>query len=200
MGLSKGFVGKKKSSSNGRVEDGTYMCRIAQLVDLGVQKFEWQGEEKEAHKVFITFEFPTERIIVNEEDRPRWLSKEYTVSNHEKSGLYALVQAADPDGKATRKGTYVKGLLGLPVMVTVASTASGNAKVASVARLMKGMAVPELENPVSFFDLDKPDMAVFEKFPQWLKDKITSGVDFDPAMLKANKDDLDDDLSKDGPF
>ena len=172
--------GKKKFS---RLEDGTYMCRVVQLIDLGVQEDEYEGEKKVGHKIFINFEFPTEMIMINEEEKPRWLGKEFGVSLHEKSVLTKLIAAADPDGKATSKGRNLKGLLNLPLMVTVGSTATGNAKIAGLARLMKGMTVPELVNPVVFFDLDGGDLEQFEKLPEWVQGKITSSVDFDDTQF-----------------
>lgn len=185
MGLSKGFEGKKKSS--GRIDDGVYVARIVQLIDLGIQENEWEGVTKEQQKVFITFEFPTERIVVDDVDRPRWLSKDYTVSLSEKATLYKLLKAADPDGKITNKGRNVKALLGLPVMVEVGSTSTGNAKIVNTTRVMKGMTVGELENPTVFFDLDKPDMIIFNKLPEWLKEKIKTGIGFDSAILTQDK-------------
>jgi hypothetical protein len=177
--------GKKKFS---RLEDGTYMCRVVQLIDLGVQEDEYEGEKKVGHKIFINFEFPTEMITINEEEKPRWLGKEFGVSLNEKSVLTKLVAAADPDGKATSKGRNLKGLLNLPLMVTVGSTASGNAKIAGLARLMKGMTVPELVNPVVFFDLDEGDTEGFEKLPDWIQNKIKASVDFEDTVLaKAMK-------------
>lgn len=167
--------GKK---DKGRIEDGTYMARVVQLIDLGVQKSEYEGVEKINHQVMITFEFPTEMVKVGDDDKPRWLSKNYTVSTHEKSGMAALINAVDPTGQATSKGRNLKGILGLPAMVTVGTTSGGNAKVSGVARLMKGMQVPELVNDPVFFDLDGDDVEQFDKFPDWLKERITSGIDF----------------------
>lgn len=179
---------KKKSSSgkNGRVEDGTYMARIVQVVDLGVQKGEYKGEEYIRPEVMITFEFPTETLTIEGEEKPRWLSRQYTVSMNEKSALYSLVNAADPDGKATKKGSNAKGLLSLPVMVTVGSTATGNAKVVGVSRMMKGMSIPELYNDPVFFELDSNDTAnkqAFEGLPDWLKEKIQTSMNFSTSKF-----------------
>ena len=162
-----------------RMEDGAYPARIVKITDLGIQESEYEGVMKQQHKVFIDFEFPTEMIVIGEEEKPRWLGKEYVVSTHEKAAMTALMSAADPKGEVTAKGRNLKGLIGLPVMVTVGTTSGGKAKVAAVGRLMKGLSVPELVNPSVFFDLDGKDVEQFEKFPQWIKDKITSGIDFD---------------------
>lgn len=192
------------SKDFGRIEDGTYMARIAQIIDTGIQENEWEGVVKEQHQVLITFEFPTERVEVKGEDKPRWLGKSYNISSHEKSTLSKLMLAADPEGKDTFKGRNLKGLLGKPLMVTVGSSAKGNAKVAGVARLMKGMAVPELENPTVFFDLDDQNKDVFDGFPQWVKDKIVNSIGFEKTNFykvfssdsKVNNsiDDMDDDI------
>jgi hypothetical protein len=119
------------------------------------------------------------------------LSKDYTVSLSEKAALYKLLKAVDPDGKITSKGRNVKAILGLPIMVEVGSTSTGNAKIVSVARPMKGMPIGELENPTTFFDLDYADKAIFDNMPKWLQDKITSGIGFSSSVFEKEIDDLD---------
>jgi len=178
--ISEGTGSKKKFA---RLEDGSYMARIVNIIDLGVQEDMWEGEKKIAHKIFVQFEFPTETITINDEEKPRWLGKDFGVSLHEKSTLTKLIAAADPDGSKTRKGRNLKGLLDLPLMVTVGSTSTGNAKIAGMARLMKGMTVPPLANPVVFFDLDGDDVEAFEKLPDWMKDKIKAGIDFNDTLF-----------------
>ncbi len=170
----------------GRIDEGTFPARIVQIIDLGVQEDEYLGERKVGHKVFINFEFPTELVTVGDEDKPRWLGKEYTVSLHEKATLTKLIAAADPEGKATSKGRNMKGLLGLPLMVSIGSTEKGNPKISNVARLMKGLTVGELVNKSIFFDMDDGDVEQFNKLPQWMQDKIKGGLDFnDTGLAKA---------------
>jgi hypothetical protein len=183
------FSGKKKAKVDyGRVEDGSYPARIVRILDLGEQystdfktgeiKTYEDGNQVIQHKVWIDFEFPTEQIEIDGEQRPRWLGKEYTVSSHEKAALVGLLKAADPDGKKTLNGRNVKGLLGLPLMVTVGSTSGGKAKVGAVNRLMKGMTVDNLANPTLFFDLDEKNVETFATLPAWLQKRITDGVGF----------------------
>lgn len=189
--------GAKASSGKvdfGRVEDGAYPARIVQILDFGMQiETDWKtGENKTyedsgalviKHKVWINFELPTETIEVNGETKPRWYGKEYTVSAHEKSALYALLKAVDPKGEATNKGRNVKGLLGLPAMVTIASTSSGKAKIGSVSGVPKGMQVDSLVNDEGFFDLDSQDVEAFAKIPNWMQTRIKDGVDFDKTKF-----------------
>jgi hypothetical protein len=189
------FADKPKAAKKdfGRAEDGAYPARIVQLIDFGkqyatdfktgeIKKYD-DGNEVVQHKVWITFELPTETIEVDAVSKPRWYGKEYVVSTHEKAALTGLLKAADPKGEHTAKGRNVRGLLGLPVMITIGSTSSGKAKVAAVSAVPKGLPVDPLANPESFFDLDSDDVAMFEALPNWMRERITSGVDFDSTKF-----------------
>lgn len=174
---------KKVKKDFGRVEEGTYPARVVQLIMLGSQlQTDWQTgeavEDKEGNVVYkeeiwVTYEFPTERIQYTddegvEHDRPRWQSKTYTLSMHEKAGFRKLMDAVAP------KGESLEDLAGKPGIVTIGSTSGGKAKVTGVAAPMKGMDVPELENPVQIYDLDEPDEEVFDGLPDFLKEKINN--------------------------
>ena len=43
---------------------------------------------------------------------------------------------------------------------------------------------PELKNPPKVFDLDNPDKAVFEAFPEWIREKIKSNLNFAGSPLQ----------------
>ena len=45
--------------------------------------------------------------------------------------------------------------------------------------------LPELVNPSRVFDLDNPDMEVFNSFPDWIKEKITSNLTFSGSLLEG---------------
>jgi hypothetical protein len=189
------FSAKPKAEKKdfGRADDGAYPARIAQLIDFGKQiATDWKTGEPKLyddgnpiiqHKIWITFELPTETIEVDGIDKPRWYGKEYTVSMHEKAALPGLLKAADPKDEFTAKGRNPKGLLGLPVMVTIGSTSSGKAKVAAVTAVPKGMIVDPLFNKETFFDLDEPDLELFDSLPAWMQEKIKTGVDFDQTKF-----------------
>ena len=177
----------------GRVEDGAYPARIVQIIDFGLQyETDWKTQEIKTyddgnpqikHKVWINFELPDETIEIDGETKPRWYGKEYTVSAHEKSALHALLKAVDGKGSATDGGRNVKGLLGLPAMLTIGSTSSGKAKVSAVSAVPKGMQVNALVNPEGFFDLDSDDVEGFNKLPNWMKERIKTGLGFEETKL-----------------
>ena len=172
---------KTEKKEYGRVEDGTYPARIVQLIMLGSQvQTDWQtGEAKEdkegnviyKEEVWVTFEFPTERVqYTNDEgeevDRPRWQSKNYVLSMNEKANFFKMLNAVNPEAET------LHDLLGKAGTVTVGSTSSGKAKITGVNSPMKGMPVPELENDAVVYDLDEPDQEVFDSLPDFLQEKI----------------------------
>ena len=159
-----------------RIAEGTYPARLVQIISLGVQETEWQGQTKTAPKVMLTFELPTETININGEDQPRWISKEFNLSLHEKSSLTPVVKALDPKGECQD----LTDLLGKPCMVQVGSTASNNAKITNIVAPMKGMPVAPIYNEAKMvaFDFDSPDLELFATFPQFMQDKIKEAVNY----------------------
>lgn len=177
----------KQKQDLGRIDDGTYPARVVQIIDLGMQvQTDWQTQEPKTYddgntvikpEAYVNFEFPTERITINEEDKPRWCGKQYVISSHEKAALMGLMAATAPGSN------NVADALTKPCTVTIGSTSGGNAKVTNVAPIMKGMTVPELENPAVVFDFDNPDMSVWDNIPNWIKEKIKSATNYEGSKL-----------------
>ena len=170
---------KSGGTDFGRVEDGTYPARIAQVVDFGIQpQTDWQtGEPTDSKpRVMVTWEFPTSRIeLENDEGTtslPRWSSKEYTVSKSDKSNLMKLVGALAP------KARGLDELINLPCMVQVGSTSGGNAKVLAVLPPMTGVDVAALENESVFFDFDHPEEGLFKTLKPWQQRKVVEAENY----------------------
>jgi len=172
-------MGTPKTKSP-RIEEGTYMARIVAIIDLGLQaQTDWQtGEPSESKKrVLITWELPTERISITDEDGevedlPRWISKEYTLSNYEQSNLMKLLSGLAPDIKDLQE------LLDRQCMISVGSTSGGNAKVTGVVKPPMGMDVPPLENDSSYFDFDSPDEDLFKSQIGWIRQKVMDAENY----------------------
>ena len=143
-------------------------------------------------KVYMAFELPTETIEINDEQMPRWQSKEYNVTNS--GALIKLVKALNPSA------SKISDIAGFPCMVTIGSTDSGNAKVTSVSPLMKGLEVAEVSKGPIVFDMSNPDMEVFNSLPDFLKEKIKASEGYDESKFQqgqdqaAGFDDFDDDI------
>lgn len=170
---------KPKGKDFGRLEDGPVLARIVSVIDLGLQEqTDWKTKEKTDPKkiVMITYETPDEMITYEkggeEVTKPRWISKDYTLSFHEKSALTSLVDALNPNLQSLDE------LLNVPCMVTIGSTSTGNAKVISVAKPMKGAVVGELQSDTFHFDFSHPDMELFDALLEWQQNKIKSALDY----------------------
>ena len=174
-----GIVDDFKGSSIERIGDGTYPARIAQVIDLGLQKNEFEGQTKIQPKLWITFELPTETIEVDGEEKPRWLSKEFTKSTNDKSLLMKVLNSVYTPKELEDVESF-EDLLGKALLVEIGETSGGKDKWINSSKLMKGMKVDELVNPTKYFSLDNPDQEVFNSLPDFLQEKITSGEDYAP--------------------
>lgn len=158
------------------MEEGVYPARIVQVVDLGLQQIEYNKELKEAPRVIYTFEFPDEFVVIDGEELPRRLSKEYTFPNTEygwkQANLRELISAAGKVDVLTKH-------LNKPVMVTVGTYESKKGgtrnKVVSVSGVPKGLKVGNLVNPQIAFEMGDP---IPEELPDWIKNKIRDSFDF----------------------
>ena len=165
-----------------RIPEGTYMSRGVAVVDLGIQpQSDWKtGEAKDSKpELMIIWELPTERIDVRSSDgseetanKPRWVSKQYLASSSEMSNLYKLMKKLAP------RSTSVTDLINLPVMVSIGSTATGNAKITDVMKAPNGMTIPELENAAISFDFDDPSEDAYLALPAWMQEKIVEADNY----------------------
>lgn len=167
-----------------RPEDGTYPGRFVQIVDVGEhEQTDFQtgeGTGKFARELFFAYELPTERIEVNGEDKPKWISERLKFSLNEKSKLTARLSALA--GKKPAK--TIEDLLGNPCMVEIGSTKNGNAKITNVSKLMKGVSVGDLENDARAFDMDEPDMDIWDTLPDFIKKMIKDARNFPNSAIE----------------
>jgi len=168
---------KKKTP---RLGEGTYMARISSVVDLGIQPMtDWQTQEPVEPKprVMLTWTLPTETMERELEDGstetlPRLLSKEYTISNHEKSNIVKLVATLKPGLKVLTE------LLDLECMVSVGSTVNDNDKITNVVKSPKGMSIDELERDPVTFDYDSPEEEAYLSLPFWMQGKLKEAINY----------------------
>lgn len=182
------IIAESNGSSNYEpVEAGTYAARCYSMVYMGTLDESFQGQEKTLKKVRLTFELPTELKVFKEEngEQPCVISKDFTLSMHEKAGLRKFLQ--NWRGKAFTEDEAKKFditiLLGKPCMLSVIhktseKTGKTYAEIGGVSTLMKGMVMPEQINPSFEFSVLDWDSEKFEKLPQYLKDKIMKSHEY----------------------
>lgn len=169
-----------------RVPAGVFIGRCYSLIDLGTQLTQGQYGDKLQHKIKIGWELFGEdengeplTIDVDGKTMPMTISKSYTVSLHEKSGLRKDLAAwrgrdfTDEEAKAFD----VSKLLGAYCMVNVTTSETNGKTYSNVAGLtpLPGALKNAKPAPVHdqvVFDLDKPDMKLFATFHEKLQEAI----------------------------
>ena len=192
---------RKPANNIPPMDGGTYMAVCIGVIDLGEQykQFDKQKRGKYAEECLFLFEIPDERVHVDGEDKPRWLSsRRYTVSLHERSGLYQMLTAwrgkalSDAELDPAGDGFDLMQMAGQGAMLSVSvvekDDGSRHNKIEAVTGFPKGIPVPKIESEVLVFDADDPDMEVFGKLPEWIQDIIRKSTQFaaDPPEEKLN--------------
>lgn len=184
----------KKFAPQPDMEAGQYPARLVQVIDWGLQaQRPYEGQEKPpAHTVNFTFEL-VDAFMVDEEgndmeDKPRWVSKDMPLHPliAERAASTKLAKALDPNDEL--QGDFGK-MLGLPLNVTIAVTKKQGKTYTNVTsfgamRAKDAEKCPELKNPTKVFDLDNPDLEVFNSLPEWMREKIKSNLRFAASPLE----------------
>ena len=189
---------KSESKTFEPMAEGAYPARIYQIIHIGTYP-DYTGVLK--NKVRLTFEFPTELKVFKEEngEQPQVLSQEYTVSFHEKSQLRKVIDACDPKAmKNVNDDGFIEeydieSLLGKSCLVTVIhkEAKTGDAIYANIGNctvMPKGMECPAQINESKVLNYDAFDKEVFESQPQFIKDKITSSLEYKKMHEDPNED------------
>jgi hypothetical protein len=92
----------------------------------------------------------------------------------------------DPD--EAWKGDFAQAV-GLPCNVTIVNNKVGdkvydNVATISAMRPRDAEKCPELVNKATVFDLDNPDLEVFNRFPKWIQEKIQGNLNFKGSKLE----------------
>ena len=198
----KGIIVTSSNQKKEIVPAGTHFARCYSMIHIGVVEWEFQGEKKFNNKVRLTWELPYEMRDFGGEQKPLVISKEYTLSMHEKSNLRKDLEMWR--GKVfTNKelGSFdVTDLLGktcnLSVIHKVAKNGNEFAQVGGVSAIQKGVEVLEQFNPTFIFNYgDHFDLDWLDSQPEWIQEQIKSSEDY---QYKINELDLVDSQSK--PF
>lgn len=193
---------------------GNHLAICYQMIEIGTEKGQYMGQPKENYNCRIVWELPNERKIFDPEkgEQPHIIGRDYTLSMGEKANLRHHVDSwrgkALTDEEAQKFDITV--LLGKPCMLNVihGTTKVGKqfAKVASIAPVPKGMAIPPQTNPSFVFSYDDEwDDKKFAGLPEWLRKRIEAtpqfGVRLDKMPIQGEEPPFKDDDDSDGlPF
>jgi hypothetical protein len=179
--------------------EGTYLARCYKIIDLGTQTTTGAFGTKEQHKVMISWElFGSDENIFMKDGRPFQVTQWYTVSLHEKSKLRADLEAwrGKKFTKEELDGFDLGKVLNSWCMIQVVHDESG--KYANVNAIMayKGKK-PDPINENVVFDIDEPDMTVFEALSDNMKAKIMSAPEWKGNNTKPAEEPKEDVIIED---
>lgn len=194
-------IKKKSGASVPPMEAGTYPAVCIGIVDLGEQYSEMF--KKYSDNLLIIWEIPSQTIEIDGEDKPRWLSKDFAASLHEKSGLHKMLVSWRGKAFTEKELTEdengfmqfsVLDMLGtgcfLQVIVEEKDSGSYN-RITSVISLPAGMAPPTTETPLIAFDMDAWDDEVFNSLPEWIQDRIKKSTQYQKLHVPTDPVNVD---------
>lgn len=184
----------KATSNSVPVSEGAHIAICVSIIDLGMQTVQWQGTIKEQHKVMLTWEIPDETILVDGEERPRVISKEYTLSLNEKAKLREHLEAwrGKKFSDDELDGFDLQNVLGKPCLLQVLHNDRGYANISAVMSVPKGTTVAPSNTETTCFDLSDPGwLTIMDRLPEWIKDKIKQSTTY-LNLVEAQSDSDDD--------
>lgn len=204
----------KSESSFVPVPTGMHLARCYRIIDLGTQESTYMGTVKNLHKVMIQFEVHGEDAqgnpTVTSKGEPMTVSKNFTVTLADKSTLRKDLQTwRGKDFTAEElKGFELKNVLGHWAMISVVETENNGQTYTNIANInpvpatMKKNGLPEGHNELKIFDINDPDMELFNSFSENLQNKIRKSPEWERMHGKvstgsapnAGFDDMEDDM------
>jgi hypothetical protein len=193
------FIVEDTGGNFERCPPGMHLARCYRIVDLGTQKSEYMGEIKYLHKIMLGWEIhgadENGKALKMNDGRPFAIFKNYTLAWSEKANLRIDLQAWR--GKAFTQEEMRKfdlqNILGAWCMLNIierqgqnGNTYSNVSSVTPVPSVIKQSGLPQAINKNEMFNLQKPDMAIFETFSENLKTKITSSPEWEKLQKKIS--------------
>lgn len=174
---------------------GNYVSRCYQMLDIGTVDENVMGEIKHLHKVRIGFELPNELRVFKEEngEQPLVISKEFTLSLHEKAALRIALKAwrSKDFTEEEAKAFDISKLLGIPCMLNIIHNPSKKdpskiyEQIAGITPLPKGITCPPQINPTQELSFDSFNQTLFDGLPDFIKDKVKSSDEY-KAMINPS--------------
>jgi hypothetical protein len=186
------------------VPSGTHIARCYSMIHIGTVEWEWQGETKYSNKIRVTFELPHEMRDFSGEQKPMVISKEYTLSLHEKSNLRRDLEGWRGKSFTNKELAHfdTTNLISKECNISIIhkTSKSGNefAQIGSISGITKGTECPKQFNDSFIFNYeDNFNEEWLELQPEWIKDQIKNT---DEYKNKMNQKKFQDTPTDDMPF
>lgn len=170
------------------IPSGNYLAICYSMIEIGTVDEFVMGKQIRAKKVRIGWELPEETRVFNQDkgEQPLVISKEYTLSMHEKSNLRKDLKSwrgKDFTEEEARSFDVTK-LIGKACMLNiihkpkVSDPSSAYEQIAGITPLPKGLKAPAQVNPTFILSYDSFDQDKFDVLPDFIKDKMKSSLEY----------------------
>jgi hypothetical protein len=149
------------------------------VIDLGEQYSDMF--KNYSNKCMIVWELPGETIEIDGEQKPRQLSKEFTISSSNKSNLRKFIESWN--GKNYSDDEFmdldVFDQIGKPCQLNVVLNSTGEyANVDNIMPIPRGFPAPTTETPPIKWDIEAWNDEVFKSLPEWIQEKIKKSTQY----------------------
>ena len=161
------------------VDPGVYIGICVGVIDLGEQYSE--KFKKYSNDVQIVWELVGETVEVDGEQKPRQLSRTFSVATSKKANIRSVLESWN--GKKYSDDEFgdvdLFDQLGKACQLNVVLNDTGEyANVDSVIPLPKGMPAPTTETEFIKWDMDEWSDEGFAKLPEWVQDKVKQSTQY----------------------
>ena len=172
------------------MEAGTYPCVCIGIVDLGEQhNTMWNKYED---RVLLLMEFPDETVDVDGEQKPRWLSREFSASMHDKANLAQFIaqwRGVALTEEEKKEGFDLRKMLGEPGLASVSLEDGKDGKqynrLNGMMGIPKRMLPPVAVSELLWFDMDQWDDEMLRKLPGWVQDRVKKSTQYQKEHAPA---------------
>lgn len=164
------------------VEPGVYMAVCIGFIDCGEQYSE--KFKSYSSKGMYVWELIGETIEVDGEQKPRQLSKEFTISGSSKSNLRKFIESWN--SKTYSDDDFMEfdlfDQIGKPCQINVVLNETKEySNVDNIMPIPRGFPVPTTDTPQIRWDMDNWDDKVFAELPEWIQEKIKKSTQYQKA-------------------
>ena len=175
------------------VEPGVYIGICVGVIDLGEQYSEKFKNYR--NEVQIVWELVGETVEVDGEQKPRQLSRTFSVATSKKSNLRGFLSGWNgvqySDEQFQELDLFAQA--GKACQLNVVLNDTGEyANVDSVIPLPKGMTAPSTDTPVILWNMEEWDDGAFEALPEWVREKIKKSTQYQKEHAPKSTVDFQD--------
>lgn len=170
------------------VEPGVYIGICVAVIDLGEQYSE--NFKKYSNDVQFVWELAGETVEVDGEQKPRQLSRTFSVAASKKSNLRKFLSSWN--GKQYTDAEFGEvdlfDQLGRGCQLQVVLSEDGQySNIDNVMALPKGVPAPKTDTPHIKWDMDAWDDTVFTALPEWVQEKIQKSTQYQKIHTPEDK-------------